>query len=153
MLTSDRPARDVLDDPPVRAFARSVKRLSQADFDALLDLVRHLHRSEDQEEYDSWVRAIEELLGPRPAGTEPFPLEDEPMPPGLKQWVEHVGAKIRELRTAAGLTQADLAQAAGIPERYLSRLEDREHPASHLALARIAGALSVDVGEIDPGSE
>jgi DNA-binding XRE family transcriptional regulator len=150
MLTSDRSAQDILDDPPVRAFARSVKRLSQADFDEWLDLVRHLHRADDQEEYDSWIRAIEELLAPRPTGTEPFPLEDEPMPPGLKRWVEHVGGKIRELRTGAGMTQADLALAAGISPDYIRRLEDLEHPASHLALTRIARALGLNVGEIDP---
>ena len=149
MLTSDRSARDVLDDPPVRALARSIRRLSQADFDELLDLIRHLHRADDPEEYDSWVRAIEELLEPRPTGTEPFPLEDEPMPPGLKRWVEHVGGRIRELRTGAGMTQADLSLAAGIPPDYLSRLENLEHPASHLALTKIAGALGVNVGEID----
>ena len=134
----------------VRAFARSVKRLSQADFNELLDLVRHLHRADDQEEYDSWIRAIEELLGPRSTGTEPFPLEDEPMPRVLKRWVEHVGGKIRELRTGAGMTQADLAVAAGISPDYIRRLEDLEHPVSHLALTRIARALGVDVGEIDP---
>lgn len=150
MLTSDQSAQGVLDDPPVRAFARSIKRLSQADFDELLDLVRNLHRANDQEEYDSWIRAIEELLGPRPTGTEPFPLEDEPMPPGLQRWVEHVGARIRELRTGAGMTQDDLSRAAGIAPDYIRRLEDLEHPPSHLALTKLAKALGVDVGEIDP---
>ena len=81
MLTSDRSAQDVLDDPPVRAFARSVKRLSQADFDEWLDLVRHLHRADDQEEYDSWIRAIEELLGRgRPAPSR-FPWKTSRCPP------------------------------------------------------------------------
>ena len=74
------------------------------------------------------------------------------MPPGLKGWVEHVGGKIRELRTGAGMTQADLARAAGISPDDIRRLEDLEHPASHLALTRIARALGVDVGEIDPGT-
>jgi hypothetical protein len=153
MLTPERSAQSVLDDPPVRAFARRLKRLSQADFEELLDLVRHLHRADDQEEYDSWIRAIEELLEPRPTGTEPFPLQDEPMPPGLRRWVEHVGGKIRELRTGAGMTQADLSRAAGIPSDYIRRLEDLEHPASHLALTKLARALGVDVGAIDPGAD
>jgi DNA-binding XRE family transcriptional regulator len=96
------------------------------------------------------VRAIKDILEPRPTGTEPFPLGDEPMPPGLERWVEHVGGKIRELRTGAGKTQADLARAAGISPDYIRRLEDLEHPASHLALTKIARALGIDVGEIDP---
>jgi hypothetical protein len=50
---------------------------------------------------------------------------------------------------------ADLSpsrRAAGIPPDDIRRLEDLEHPASHLALTRIARALGVDVGEIDPGT-
>jgi transcriptional regulator with XRE-family HTH domain len=74
------------------------------------------------------------------------------MPPGLKRWVEHAGGKIRELRTGAGMTHADLARAAGIPTDYIRRLEDLEQPASHLALTRIARTLGVDVVEIDPGT-
>ena len=52
------------------------------------------------------------------------------MPRVLKRWVEHVGGKIRELRTGAGMTQADLAVAAGISPDDIRRLEDLEHPAA-----------------------
>jgi hypothetical protein len=38
------------------------------------------------------------------------------------------------------------------PGRIIRRLEDLEHPASHLALTRIARALGIDVVEIDPGT-
>lgn len=150
MLTEDRSARDGLTDPAVRALAQSIKRLSPPDFDELLDLVRHLRQADDQEEYDSWVRAIEELLEPQPARAEPFPLEDEPMPTGLKKWAEHVGGRIRELRNKAGMTQVDLARAAGLTQSHVSRLENAEHSATHLTLTKIAKALGVAVGEIDP---
>jgi hypothetical protein len=61
--------------------ARSIERPSQADSDERLDLIPNLHRSEDQEEYDSWVRAIEELVGPPATGTEPFPWKTSRCPP------------------------------------------------------------------------
>ncbi|SRR5579885_2987294 len=150
MLTGDRSAQGGLSDPAVRALAQSIKRLSPADFDELLDLVRRLHEADDQEEYDSWIRAIEELLEVQPTGTEPFLLKDEPMPSGLKKWAEHVGGKIRELRREAGLTQVDLARAAGLTQSHVSRLENAEHSATHLTLTKIAGALGVDVGQLDP---
>ena len=50
------------------------------------------------------------------------------------------------------MTQADLARVADIPPDDIRRLEDLEHPASHRALTRIAGALGIDVVEIDPGT-
>jgi len=64
--------------------------------------------------------------------------------PGLKRWVEHGGGKIRELRTGAGMTQADLARAEGISPDDIRRLKDLEHPASHLALARAPNAWIAD---------
>ena len=39
------------------------------------------------------------------------------------------------------------------PPRPFSRPAAREHPASSLALARIAGTLVIDGGVIDPGSD
>jgi DNA-binding XRE family transcriptional regulator len=150
MLTEDRSAQDGLTDPAVRALAQSIKRLSPAEINELLDLVRHIHQADDQEEYDSWIRAIAELLGPRTSHSEPFPLEDEGMPAGLKNWTEHVGARIRELRTRAGMTQVDLARAAGLTQSHVSRLENAEHSATNLTLTKIATALGVEVGEIDP---
>jgi DNA-binding XRE family transcriptional regulator len=150
MLTEDRSAQNGLSDPAVRALAQSIKQLSPADFDELLDLVRRLHQTDDQEEYDSWIRAIEELLEPQPTDTESFPLEEEPMPAGLRKWAEHVGGRIRELRKKASMTQVDLAKAAGLTQSHVSRLENAEHSATHLTLTKIAKALGVDVGQLDP---
>jgi DNA-binding XRE family transcriptional regulator len=150
MLTEDRSAQGGLTDPGARAFVESVKRLSPGDFDELLELCRHLRKADDQEEYDSWGRAIVELLEPRRGEPEPFPLKDEPMPAGLKKWAEHAGGKIKELRLKAGMTQAELAQTAGLTQSHISRLENAEHSPTHFTLAKIAGALGIDVGELDP---
>lgn len=150
MLTEDRSAQGGLIDPAVRTLAAIAKRLSPADFEEFIELVRRLRQADDQEECDSWVRAIEELLGPQPVGAEPFPLTDEPMTPGLEGWAKHVGRRIRQLRTGIGLMQVDLAEAAGLTQSHISRLENAEHSATHLTLTKIAKALGVEVGEIDP---
>lgn len=68
----------------------------------------------------------------------------------LKAWAEHVGRKIQELRKAAGLTQVQLAERAGLPQSHISRLENAEHSATNLTLEKLAGALGVSVGDIDP---
>ncbi len=153
MLTEDRSAQGGTIDPAVRALARRIKQLSSADFAELLDLVQNLRQADDPEEYDSWVRAIEEHLGERKPGANPFPLDDEPMPPGLKKWADHVGRRIRELRKSAGMKREDLAAAAGLTESHISRLENAEHSATHMTLTKIAKALGVEVGEIDPSTD
>ena len=59
------------------------------------------------------------------------------------------GAKVRELRVAAGLTQAELAEQAGISERTVSDLErglrGTVYPATARQLAASLGVSSVDV--------
>jgi DNA-binding XRE family transcriptional regulator len=153
MLTEDRSARGRLVDPAVEALGSIARRLSPADFDEFLELVRRLRQANEPEECDSWLRAIGELLEQQPVAVGPFPLADEPMPPGLKRWADHVGGKIRELRNKVGMTQADLARAAGLTQSHVSRLENAEHSATHLTLTKIAKALGVEAGEIDPGMD
>ncbi len=92
-------------------------------------------------------------MGERQAGADHFPLNDEPVPPGLKQWAEDVGRRIREPRKSAGMKQADLAAAAGLTESHLSRLENAGHNATHMILTKIAKALGVELGEIDPSTD
>ena len=46
--------------------------------------------------------------------------------------VGHLGMEIRRLRQSAGLTQAELAQRAGVSRRWLSHVE-RGHPHGELA--------------------
>src|SRR2546429_5411442 len=62
----------------------------------------------------------------------------------MAQQVTHFGAQVRALRFAAGLTQAELAEASGISERTVSDLErglrGRVYPAT---ARRLAAALCV----------
>jgi len=64
-----------------------------------------------------------------------------------------VARQIYELRTAAGLTQRELAERIGTTQSAISRLEDADYEGHSLSMVRrIAEALgaTVDV-EIDPG--
>jgi ribosome-binding protein aMBF1 (putative translation factor) len=56
---------------------------------------------------------------------------------------EEVARKIHELRTAAGLTQAQLARLISTTASVICRLEDADYEGHSLAmLRRIAGALN-----------
>ena len=59
-----------------------------------------------------------------------------------------LGERIREVRTAAGMTQADLASAAGIGRVTLIRLESGEQSPWYETLVAITRALGRPVGEL-----
>ncbi|WP_279235507.1 helix-turn-helix transcriptional regulator [Nocardioides sp. SR21] len=64
--------------------------------------------------------------------TEPEPL-----------WREAVGHELREERSSAGRTLADVAQDAGVSTQYLSEIErGRKEPSSEV-LQAVAGALDL----------
>jgi transcriptional regulator with XRE-family HTH domain len=56
-----------------------------------------------------------------------------------------VGARIRALRQAAGLTQEDLAHRLGIPVPNVHRMESGRQNLTLRSLAKIAGALEAEV--------
>ena len=66
-----------------------------------------------------------------------------------------LGARIKELRRQAGLTQEELAELVGLDSRHLSRLEVGRHFPSLNSLERIADALHVPLVEFFrfPGEE
>ncbi len=125
--------------------------LPKPDRDDLFELLQEWRKADGPEDQQSIHRAMEEILAQVPIVVKQFPLTDaKPMSRGLKNWTEHVGGKIRDLREKAGLTQVDLAERAGLPQSHISRLERAEHSATHMTLEKIAKALGVGVGEIDP---
>ncbi len=59
-----------------------------------------------------------------------------------------VGGQIRELRKAKGMTQAQLARAAGILRPNLSRIEAGKHRPTLETLEKIAAALEIPVVDL-----
>jgi transcriptional regulator with XRE-family HTH domain len=55
-----------------------------------------------------------------------------------------LGAAIAKARTKAGLTQAELAQHAGLDEATVSALEQGQYKPASDELSRLAQALGVD---------
>ncbi len=125
--------------------------LPKADRDDLFDLLQAWRRAGDPEEQRSIRRAMEEILAQIPVTVKPMPMHsDKPLSRGRKRWAEHVGRKIKALREQGGLSQVQLGEKADLPQSHISRLENAEYSPTHLTLEKIARALDVSVGDIDP---
>lgn len=63
-------------------------------------------------------------------------------------WPVIVGANIRRLRKAKGLTQEQLAHEARLATRYLAGVERAQENVTLKYLVKIADALGVEPGEL-----
>lgn len=65
-----------------------------------------------------------------------------------RRFLERLGFRLREMRTAAGLTQAQLAGKCGLHRTFVGSVERGERNLALLSLRRIAKALRVSPGEL-----
>lgn len=65
-----------------------------------------------------------------------------------KQFLQRLGDRIRERRTAANLTQAALAEKCGLHRTFIGSVERGERNVAVLSLRKIAKALRVTPAEI-----
>ena len=64
-----------------------------------------------------------------------------------------IGPKIRERRRAMGLTQAKMAEAAGISTSYLNLIENGKRPVAGALLRRLAQTLEISLSELDDAAD
>ena len=64
-----------------------------------------------------------------------------------------LGARVRQLRKARGLTSKALAARAGIPLRRLSRIERGEHDSGLAALESLLAAMGCTLHDLIPAEE
>ena len=74
------------------------------------------------------------------------PIQHDPV-------VRRFAARLRELRRAAGLTQADLARAAHVTVTYVGRLENVGAAPGIDLVARLAQALGVGLTDLLPATD
>lgn len=63
-------------------------------------------------------------------------------------WLREVGMRVRLGRVAAGLSQEELGERAGVSRVTVGSIERGYHPASVVAFRRLADALGVEIGEL-----
>ncbi|MGX5696744.1 helix-turn-helix domain-containing protein [Agromyces soli] len=71
-----------------------------------------------------------------------------PVPPDPSAAPLAIGARIRNARSAQGLTLAQVAEAAGLTKGFLSRLERDETSPSVATLVQLCQVLSLTVGSL-----
>lgn len=62
-----------------------------------------------------------------------------------------VGERIREARSARGVSQADLAAAVGVSNSYLSHIEAGRRPVSEQIRLQVAITLGIDPQQLEEG--
>lgn len=67
-----------------------------------------------------------------------------------QQQRERLGLRIKSLREAAGMSQLQLAELAGIQPSHLSRIEAGKYAVTFETVQAIAEALGMTVDVIDP---
>lgn len=72
-------------------------------------------------------------------------MNEEKAPDALLQ---AVGSRFRDIRQSAGLTKRAVAEAAGLSEAYVWRVEDGRQNLSLRSLSKLAIALRVPMAEL-----
>lgn len=70
------------------------------------------------------------------------------MAPQDNRYTTVIGRRVREHREAAGLSQGQLAERAGVSQATISRIEQGEGSLDATAALRLAGGLGVRVGAL-----
>ena len=65
-----------------------------------------------------------------------------------KKFLQKIGDRIRDRRTALGLTQAEFGEKCGLHRTFIGSVERGERNVAVLSLKRIASALRVSVAEL-----
>lgn len=67
-----------------------------------------------------------------------------------QEWQQAFGARVRQLRLAAGVSQMQLAHTADLDPTYLSAVEQGRRNIGLVNICQIARALDVPVRELFP---
>lgn len=130
-----------------------IRSLPKEDKNDLYELMQELSHSESEEDLESIVVAMREILDQCPIRVRKMEVDGD-FKPGerLKKWIEFVSVKIRKCREQFGMTQEELAAQSGLPQSHISRLENGQHSPSRKTLEKIAQAFGVDVSTFDPSA-
>ena len=129
-------------------------RISSLSKEALADLAelgRDVANCESWEQFGEIAQTMREILFPDSVlGDVQRSGPESKVTERLRRHSEFVGDKIKEHRESAHMTQTQLAEAAGLPQSHISRLENGQHSPSNKTVAKIAGALKVSIRDLDP---
>jgi DNA-binding XRE family transcriptional regulator len=127
-----------------------IRTLRPVDRSDLMEVIPYLF-CDDPEEVRAAQKAVDViLLDERKVHL----IADSALPSpqkAMSEWLSYISEKIRSARASAGLTQEELANKSGLPQSHISRLENGVHSPSNKTLEKIAEALGISLGNLDPG--
>ncbi len=130
------------------------RQLTRKSREELYELQKCLMNADDDEDRAEILDTILEILESKPVKYRQMQeVQVESPKEGMSKWIAFVSKRIKEEREAAGITQTELAEKAGLPQSHISRLEAGHHSPTHLTLQKIAKALKIEMQQLDPTAE
>ena len=135
-----------------------LKRFKELPSESIKDIVSLMEMlinpDTPTEERDDIYRTMREILFPQlignicigNAGKIEETLEK------VQRRINWVGSTIKKRRRENGLTQKELADKSGLRQPQISRLEMGVHSPSFKTLNKIANALGITIGDLDPSN-
>ena len=131
-----------------------VRDLPKEAMDTLLSLAPEIVNCKTDADLEELAEAVREVLFPQLIGDINVGAAGDVSPTeNLKRRMAFIGGKIKEIRKSKDWNQEKLAEVSGLPQSHISRLENGQHSPSHKTLERIAKALDVQIGQIDPSND
>lgn len=125
-----------------------VRELPEEDRNDLCELTQILISADSEEDVESAVNAMNEIMDQAQVQLQEFVLPDSP--DGLlAEWLTFFSGQLRDLRKEAGMTQEDLAKKSGLPQSHISRLENGMHSPSSTTIKKLAEAIGVSTASFD----
>jgi ribosome-binding protein aMBF1 (putative translation factor) len=139
----------------VRSVVESrLQRMTPDEIADLQKLLSYLQNEEDEEDRTQIMRTLIEMILPESIRNLRLPVDEadeKRVRERLTHYRQMVGARIRSKRESLGWTQEQLADVTGLAQSHISRLEVGKHAPTFQTIERIAGALQVAAGDLDPG--
>lgn len=154
---SSRPASPLAfrhEDMMVAFLMERLRQLPKESFGDIVSLVQEITKPgmsvEEQNEIWETIREIlfPDILGDICIGGRTGSVEETPEK--LQRRTDHAGGVIKRKREEKDMTQDKLAELTGLPQSRICRLEAGVHSPSFKTLEKIAKALGVTVGVLDP---
>lgn len=142
------------DDVVVTWLLRRFEELSSESFGEIVLLVETMMNPDTlPEERAEIYETIREILFPHLIGNVCLGnLGDEQTATRVQERTNWIGNKVKEYRENKNLTQSELAEKSGLRQPQISRLEAGVHSPSFKTLQKLANALDIAVGDLDPSN-
>jgi DNA-binding XRE family transcriptional regulator len=125
-------------------------RLKEPDLNDLFELVRELAAAKSEDDRREITDTMLEILDARPLQVLPLAIDGEPADrAALRPYTAWIASKVAGARSAAKLTQAQLAERSGLQQSHISRIENGKLSPSCRTIQRIAESLGCPLADFD----